>query len=151
MKTSHLQEVFGCFTTQDGKEIVVCGDDKRIQPGRGKPFPDMFLLAAREALDIPVGSADPAASGVEGITEEEKAARARGLVFEDAIPGVHAAKRAGMNVVWVPDPNLVKVAGGYKEDEEEGKQESLDFKPDQTLNSLEEFVPEQWGLPPYES
>lgn len=41
-------------------------------------------------------------------------------------------------VVWVPDRNIRK----------------LDFtrteEADQILDSLEEFIPEQWGLPPYD-
>jgi hypothetical protein len=42
------------------------------------------------------------------------------------------------SVVWVPDPNLLKL--GHHVDE----------RPDQILASLEDFVPEEWGLPPYE-
>jgi pseudouridine-5'-monophosphatase len=34
-----------------------------------------------------------------GVGEAEHAERARGLVFEDAIPGVQAGKRAGMSGV----------------------------------------------------
>ena len=41
-------------------------------------------------------------------------------------------------VVWVPDPNLLAM-------EYSGK-----HIPDQTLCSIEEFRPEEWGLPPYE-
>ena len=39
--------------------------------------------------------------------------------------------------MWVPDQNLLDV--GYSGEE----------RADQTLKSLEDFVPEQWGLPPY--
>lgn len=49
---------------------------------RGKPSPDMFLLAAEKM------GTDPA----------------RTLVFEDAVPGIDAAKAAGMQYVVVPRP-----------------------------------------------
>jgi len=42
-------------------------------------------------------------------------------------------------VVWVPDANLLDVE--YEGDE----------RADQILQSVEEFAPEQWGLPPYGS
>ncbi len=51
-----------------------------VPPGRGKPAPDMFLLAASR-LGVP----------------PEKC-----LVFEDAEPGIAAARAAGMKVVHVP-------------------------------------------------
>lgn len=84
-KTSHLQDVFGCF---EGK--VVCGDD--AYPGmKGKPAPDIFIVAAKELLARKVGS-------VEGvITEEHKEERRKGLIFEDGLPGMQAGKRAGMS------------------------------------------------------
>ncbi|THH09554.1 hypothetical protein EW146_g8653 [Bondarzewia mesenterica] len=134
MKTGHLQDVFGLFG-----ENMVCGDDEWIRTGRGKPFPDVFLVAARGSLGRNVGG-----KGKDGEREgdlcssEERVERAKGLVFEDAILGVQAGKRAGMNVVWVPDPNLLKL-------ETHGPEQ-----PDQVLRSLEEFVPEEWGLPPYD-
>jgi len=83
LKTAHLQHVFAHFG-----QNVVCGDDGA---GRGKPFPDVFLAAARK-LGRDVGPNDE--SDVVGEAEREE--RARGLVFEDAIPGVQAGKRAGM-------------------------------------------------------
>ena len=58
--------------------VVVTPED--VPQGRGKPHPDMFLLAARKL-------------GV---------AAATCLVFEDAVPGVVAARAAGMQVVLVP-------------------------------------------------
>jgi len=62
--------------------IVVTGDDPRI--ARGKPAPDIYLLAAREL-------------GVEP---------ARCVAIEDAPAGVDAARAAGMRVIAVPDPAL---------------------------------------------
>jgi len=127
MKTAHLQDIFGCF---EGK--VVCGDDQQYKM-KGKPSPDIFLVTAATFLGRNVGSPD-----VTPDTENMKE-RECGLIFEDAIPGMQAAKRAGMSVVWVPDPNLLKL--GHHVDE----------CPDQILASLEDFVPGEWGLPPYKS
>lgn len=42
-----------------------------------------------------------------------------------------------MLVVWVPDRNLLDIH--YS-----GQEEA-----DQVLGSIEDFVPEDWGLPPY--
>ena len=41
------------------------------------------------------------------------------------------------SVVWVPDANLLDVEYSGEE------------KADQTLGSIVDFVPEEWGLPPY--
>ncbi|KAJ7162116.1 HAD-like domain-containing protein [Mycena filopes] len=128
LKTGHLGALFDCF---DGR--IVCGDD---QEGtiRGKPEPDIFIVAAREILGRDVGPADTAS-----VTTAHLAERRKGLIFEDALLGLQAGKRAGMSVVWVPDVNLLDVAYSGEE------------KADQTLKSLHDFVPEQWGLPPYDA
>jgi len=54
------------------------------------------------------------------------------LVFEDAPSGVEAAISAGMSVVAIPDPNS---------DLSNYKNATL------ILSSLNEFIPENWGLP----
>ncbi|OWF41571.1 pseudouridine-5'-phosphatase [Mizuhopecten yessoensis] len=58
------------------------------------------------------------------------------LVLEDAVNGVVAAWAAGMQCVWVPDPEQPQ--DGYSE------------KATLTLESLLQFKPEQFGLPPYD-
>ncbi|NJN30302.1 MAG: HAD-IA family hydrolase [Synechococcales cyanobacterium RM1_1_8] len=84
------------------------GDDRELKAG--KPAPDIFLLAAQRL----------------GAKPEHC------LVFEDSPAGLEAARRAGMAVVVVPDPDLCR--------------EQFDGA-DERLNSLEEFWPERWGLP----
>jgi pseudouridine 5'-phosphatase len=44
--------------------------------------------------------------------------------------------------VWVPDENLLSVLSVDSS--------QLTEKPDQLLRSLEAFVPEEWGLPPFD-
>jgi pseudouridine-5'-monophosphatase len=61
---------------------VIVGDDPRLT--RGKPAPDIFLLAAREL------GVDPATC----------------VVIEDSPAGVAAAHAAGMQAVAVPDPAM---------------------------------------------
>ncbi|KDN45471.1 HAD-like protein [Tilletiaria anomala UBC 951] len=113
---------------------VICGDDPRLT--RGKPTPDVFLLAAREGLKNDgwkdrVREPGPQADG------SLKGGERDILVFEDAKPGVQAGLAAGMNVVWVPDPNLKALYSGN------------DLGAHQTLDSLLDFKPEEWGLPPF--
>lgn len=124
LKTGHLRDIFDLFGN-----AVVCGDDKEVK--RGKPAPDVFLVAANWAGILDAGLDE------ENVSDEQKNARAQGLVFEDATSGVIAGKRAGMNVVWIPDPNLAALATPG------------DLGADETLRSLVDFNPESWGLPPY--
>ncbi|KAI1090275.1 HAD-like protein [Rostrohypoxylon terebratum] len=91
VKTSNWTELFSVFESHRR----VLGDDKRIQPGRGKPLPDIYLLALKTINDS-------LGEGEEPITPEEC------LVFEDSVPGVEAGRRAGMRVVWCPHPMLKK-------------------------------------------
>ena len=84
LKTAHLQSLFDCF---EGKAI--CGDHKSDM--KGKPAPDIFLTTAREMLNKDVGYPEVSETDIH-IHE-----RGKGLVFEDALPGVQAGKRAGMS------------------------------------------------------
>ncbi|KAJ5469081.1 hypothetical protein N7475_006833 [Penicillium sp. IBT 31633x] len=71
----------------------VLGDDPRVRQGRGKPAPDIYLLALQSLNS--------------GVDSEEKAILpSECLVFEDSIAGVEAGRRAGMRVVWVPHPDV---------------------------------------------
>ncbi|KAF8542032.1 HAD-like domain-containing protein [Trichophaea hybrida] len=97
LKTSHLQHLFKMFPI----ERQVLGDDPRIR--RGKPAPDIFLVAL-ETINVDLRS-----EGKNEISPEEC------LVFEDAVPGVEAARRAGMRVVWVPHSGLLKEYKGREE------------------------------------
>ncbi|KAI9641725.1 hypothetical protein NHQ30_009581 [Ciborinia camelliae] len=81
----------------------VLGDDPRIGPGRGKPAPDIYLLAL-ETINQSLEE------GEEPVKPEEC------LVFEDSVPGVESGRRAGMRVIWCPHPELV---GEYVGREEE--------------------------------
>jgi len=100
LKTTHLSEMFSIFA----EENRVMGDDTRIQPGRGKPAPDIYLLALKTIND------SLSKRGHQEIKPEEC------LVFEDSVPGVEAGRRAGMQVVWCPHPELlIEYKGREKE------------------------------------
>lgn len=76
LKTRNNQHLFSLF------DLIVTGDDAELK--RGKPHPDIFLLAAKRMRSDPT----------------------KCLVFEDAPSGVEAALAAKMRVCWVPDPNV---------------------------------------------
>lgn len=99
LKSDHLEEFFSVFP--QNRRVV--GDDKRLQPGRGKPLPDIFLLALKTINDsLPEGETP--------IKPEEC------LVFEDSVPGVESGRRAGMRVIWCPHPKLKEEYAGREEE-----------------------------------
>lgn len=99
VKTKNWTELFAVFESHRR----VLGDDPRVAPGRGKPMPDIYLLALKTINDsLPEGE--------KPITPEEC------LVFEDSVPGVESGRRAGMRVVWAPHPMLKKEYEGREKD-----------------------------------
>nr|XP_019014789.1 uncharacterized protein I206_00875 [Kwoniella pini CBS 10737]OCF53570.1 hypothetical protein I206_00875 [Kwoniella pini CBS 10737] len=123
-KTTHLPHIFSLFPSN----CIITGDSPQVKPGRGKPKPDVFLAAAN-SLGRDVGTADEC-------TENQKIERTKGVVFEDARPGVIAGVEAGMNVIWVPDSELLAL------------DPNSNFGAKQVLAHLEEWNPQEWGLPP---
>lgn len=101
LKTAHLEDVFSVFEPQHR----VLGDDSRIPSGKGKPAPEIYLLAL-ETINERIRA--------EG--KEKEITPAECLVFEDSVPGVEAGRRAGMQVVWCPHPGLLVEYTG-REDE----------------------------------
>ena len=79
---------------------------------KGKPAPDIFLVAAKRLGGQPENC----------------------LAFEDAPSGTQAAYAAGMSVIAIPDSNMDK---------------KLYPQASEILNSMEEFRPENWGLPAF--
>ena len=128
LKTAHLPHVFDAFP----KHARVLGDDGRIPRGRGKPCPDIYLLALemvngeirrrREGRRGAGRGNTETATGKGTATGTDKESDAQVdedtyadeteirpdecLVFEDSVPGVEAGRRAGMQVVWCPHPGL---------------------------------------------
>jgi pseudouridine 5'-phosphatase len=126
------------------EDRLVLGDDPRVQLGRGKPAPDIYLVALQAI------NASREGTGTE-ITPEEC------LVFEDSVPGVEAGRRAGMRVVWVPHPELAAeyrgrekevLAGriGLVEIGDEGQLGKIDDGWAEQLPSLEMFPFEKFGI-----
>ncbi|KAL9625158.1 MAG: hypothetical protein Q9160_000559 [Pyrenula sp. 1 TL-2023] len=91
IKTEGLKEVFGLFPESQ----IVKGDDPRIPKGRGKPLPDIWLLALKTINE------NFQSQGVESQIKPEEC-----LVFEDSVPGAESGRRAGMRVIWCPHSGL---------------------------------------------
>lgn len=126
------------------EEYRVLGDDLRVQHGRGKPAPDIYLLALQTINSkLPVGTSE--------IVLEEC------LVFEDSVPGIEAGRRAGMRAVWVPHPGLFAqwgerekaVLAGRSGLIEIGNEEQLGELDDgfgEYLSTLEDFRYAKYGI-----
>lgn len=92
--TSNSAELLGylleAHELTDTFDVIITGSDGL----KGKPAPDMYLEAAKRLNIIP----------------------AKCLVFEDIIPGIIAAKRAGMKVCAVDDEYSKDVLGEKKKE-----------------------------------
>lgn len=101
LKSAHLGSLFAAFPVSNR----VLGDDKRIAPGRGKPAPDIYLIAL-ETINERIR-----AQGVEREVQPDEC-----LVWEDSVPGVEAGRRAGMRVIWCPHKELLKEYKGREKE-----------------------------------
>ncbi|KAH0551679.1 hypothetical protein GP486_007103 [Trichoglossum hirsutum] len=139
VKTQHLGHVFSAF--HDERRVL--GDDPRILAGAGKPAPDIFLLALQTIND-----------GIRGDGNEPEIKPEECLVFEDSVPGIEAGRRAGMRVVWVPHPGLLKeyhgregqVLAGLAGQHEGTGPGVVGDGWGELLPSLENFPYEQYGI-----
>ena len=157
LKTGHLEDRLFKYFDQ---EYRVLGDDPRIPQGRGKPCPDIYLLAL-ETLNAGIRRRNEASGKGDGLEKEVTPAEC--LVFEDSVPGVESGRRAGMQVVWVPHPGLLNeykgrekqvlagmsgisdtdVATGEKGREKAGE---IDDGWARQLASLEDFPYREYGI-----
>lgn len=142
-----------------GEERRVLGDDDRVREGRGKPAPDVYLIAlealnASRTKSVEIGEGEKGESWEEG---RRLILPSECLVFEDSIVGVEAGRRAGMRVVWVPHVELVDEYRGTWEDilagrtgmVKIGNEEQLGEVGDgwaESIGSLEEFDYGKYGL-----
>ena len=115
-KTTHFGPEFQKYF----HHILLASDEPEVK--QSKPAPDTFLVCQKRFNPVPKNSDC--------------------LVFEDSVAGVISGCRAGMPVVWVPDPRLDVVELLSKDPE---------LKPTQILTSVSDFKPEDFGLPPYDA
>lgn len=122
----------------------ILGDDPRLSSGRGKPAPDIYLLAL-DVLNLSVGP------------DEQPIKADECLVFEDSLAGVEAGRRAGMRVVWVPHPDVAAEYEARHKDMLAGRTGLLgagdDRQPGEVgdgwveiIPSLEHFDYEEYGI-----
>ncbi|KAI0553924.1 HAD-like domain-containing protein [Xylaria curta] len=136
LKTSRprSQQLFSFF--QAGRRVL--GDDPRVQKGRGKPAPDIYL-AALQSIN---SSLDSTNFTEKSITPSEC------LVFEDSIAGVEAGRRAGMRVVWIPHPDLAVEYQSIQKDVLAGREGRFEIDDDwaKSIPSLEHFDYKRYGI-----
>ncbi|KAI6231737.1 Pseudouridine-5'-monophosphatase [Aphelenchoides besseyi] len=101
---------------------VFAASDPQVK--RPKPFPDSYILTMERFASKPRSPNNV-------------------LVFEDSITGAHAAIEAGCSVILIPQMGFCK--------SEEMETEINIIRPQLTavLKSMEEFVPEDYGLPAF--
>ncbi len=99
---------------------VICSDDEELG-GRVKPDAEYYRLAGRRFHPLPKSMASV-------------------LIFEDSITGIQGALESGGQTALVTK---------WKEATFTEENRPLIERVDLVLETLEEFVPEDFGLPPY--
>lgn len=117
-------------------DVIICGDDPRVK--NPKPSSDIFVLAAKELVKKCSLKDDKIK------LEDVEIDPTKMLVFEDSLIGLTAAEAAGMNSVWVPDENVLRIS-------KEKKNTDNATLPNHAtcLTSLELFRPQDFGLPSF--
>lgn len=142
LKTSRTEtkRLLGHFTP----ERRVLGDDPRVRQGRGKPAPDIYLVALQSLNSTANSDKKP-------IMPHEC------LVFEDSVAGVEAGRRAGMRVVWVPHPDVAVEYQARQKDVLAGRTGMIDIGDNwqlgeiddgwaENIPSLEDFDYKKYGI-----
>ncbi|WQF76369.1 Putative phosphoglycolate phosphatase-like, domain 2, HAD superfamily [Colletotrichum destructivum] len=122
----------------------ILGDDPRVRQGRGKPAPDIYLLALESINSV-------ACSGQRPIQPNEC------LVFEDSVAGVEAGSRTGMRVVWVPHQDVAAEYEAREKDVlaarsgmfglgDDGQLGETDDGWAESMSSLEHFDYKKYGI-----
>jgi pseudouridine-5'-monophosphatase len=122
----------------------VLGDDPRVRQGRGKPAPDIYLVAL-QSLNLIADSSGKAILPCEC------------LVFEDSVVGVEAGRRAGMRVIWVPHRDMASEYQARQKDVLAGRTGMIEIGDDwqlgeiddgwaESIPSLEHFDYEKYGI-----
>ncbi len=155
IKIESLKDMFYVFA----EDQTVTGDDPRVPKGRGKPLPDIYLVAL-ETINEHIRKTSP---------EEPEVQPSECIVFEDSVTGVEAGRRAGMRVVWCPHPGLLNEyterekqvlagkTGEHKEEEIQSHGKStmkgspghvgeIDDGWAEQLQTLEDFKYEKYGI-----
>ncbi len=138
--TTETKRILGFFPS----DRRVLGDDPRVRQGRGKPAPDIYLVALQSIN----ATAD---SGGKAIMPSEC------LVFEDSVVGVEAGRRAGMRVVWVPHPDVAVEYQARQKEVLAGRMGMIEIGDDwqlgdiddgwaESIPSLEHFSYEKYGI-----
>ncbi|XP_041982728.1 pseudouridine-5'-phosphatase-like [Aricia agestis] len=111
-------------------------DSVQLKMAKHQKFLSYFhhLVMGSSDPEVTKGKPDPAIFLVCASRFPDKPEPEKCLVFEDALNGVKAARAANMQVVIVPDPRVDK---------------NLLQNATLILESLEDFKPELFGLPPY--
>lgn len=106
--------------------IVLAGDDPEVN--EGKPAPDPYLVTIRR------------------MSLHHQTKNNNILVFEDSLNGVYSALSAGCRVCWIPQKQFY-IPGELEELENKIRREDDENLFEGRINSLNEFVPEKYGLP----
>ncbi|KHJ86304.1 hypothetical protein OESDEN_13950 [Oesophagostomum dentatum] len=126
-----------------GVPIAMCsGSRKAMYPPRREPHKDwldLIPLQARILLELLNGHFLPTLlEHLPGVLRfpVQPSDTSKVLVFEDSLNGGRAAVAANMRCVMVP--------------EKQNRAEAMKIGATQVLSSLEEFRPEEFGLPPFD-